>query len=359
MTRIQKISLTQFKNYSSASFSFSERITCIVGANGTGKTNLLDAIYYLCYTKSYFSFLAQASVQHGTDGFRIEGTFIDNNEFETVICCKWRGGKKEIWANECLYEKLTDHIGKYAAVMIAPDDIELINEGSEIRRKWIDSILGQVDKLYLESILTYQRVLQQRNAWLKLHHQNPPSKSVELEYYDAQLARFGTYIYLQRQEFLKEFLLLLERFYAQLCEEKEAVLMTYHSDLHQKAALAILQDNLYHDFRFQRTLRGIHKDELTFLIKGQEAKLYASQGQKKSLLFALKLAQHAYLRARFGFAPILLLDDIFEKLDQQRMNSLLDIIVDSNFGQVFMTDTHEQRIREAFGGLSGVHFILM
>jgi DNA replication and repair protein RecF len=357
LNTIRKITLIQFRNYTSSSFDFVAPITCITGPNGSGKTNLLDAIYYLCYTKSYFSSNQQNSVQRGCDGFRVEGVFGKDEDRVEVISCKWKAGKKEVAANSVEYERLTDHIGKYAAVIIAPDDMELINDGSEVRRRWLDSILGQVDKQYLESLMHYQRVLMQRNAWLKLHSLHPPSDSAELEYYDGQLAAHGAYIFRQRELFIAAFAPLLNSLYQQLASGKEEVRISYLSDQQNISLADSLRGSLQHDLRLQRTLKGIHKDELLFSFNDLELKQFGSQGQKKSYLFALKLAQYSYLSRELGHLPILLLDDIFEKLDQSRMEALLRIIRRPNFGQVVLTDTHAGRVAEAFGSDTTIDFI--
>jgi DNA replication and repair protein RecF len=356
LNRINKITLLQFRNYSSASFEFTAPVTCIAGANGSGKTNLLDAVYYLCYTKSYFSAYQQNSVQNGMDGFRVTGEFTRLEKNET-ISCKWKAGKKEIYKDEVEYEKITDHIGVYSAVMIAPDDTELINGSSELRRKWVDSILGQVDKAYLEKLIHYQRILLQRNAWLKNQAYNPAPDNTELEYYNGQLTTDSEYIYHQRLLFLKDFLPLLDDFYHRLSGGREKIVVTYTSDLSQKALSAWLEQNLQYDLRYQRTLRGIHKDDWDLTLNEMQLKQFGSQGQKKSFLFALKLAQYAYLSKALGHLPVLLLDDIFEKLDQNRMEALLRIIRGNDFGQVILTDTHPERIRQAFGTEAEVGFI--
>jgi DNA replication and repair protein RecF len=357
LNTLKKITLFQFRNYNTDSFSFTSSVTCITGPNGSGKTNLLDAVYYLCYTKSYFSSYQQHSVQTGTEGFRIEGVFNKDEERQEVISCKWKQGKKEVVANGVEYEKLTDHIGKYAAVMIAPDDMELINDGSELRRKWMDGILSQTDREYLERLMHYQKVLLQRNAWLKMQAFNHSSDRASLDYYNSQLASDGTYIYQRRKVFLARFLPLLESFYQQLCGGREAINVVYESDLSEKPFDQWLEKGLEHDMRMQRTLRGIHKDDWSFLLNDITLKQYASQGQKKSFLFALKLAQYAYLSMEQGHLPILLLDDIFEKLDQNRMEALLRIIRGPGFGQVILTDTHSSRVAESFGPDADIAFI--
>lgn len=356
LNSINKISLLQFRNYSSATFEFAAPVTCIAGPNGSGKTNLLDAVYYLCYTKSYFTSYQQNNVQTGSDGFRVAGIFTKQEKEET-ISCKWKGGKKEIARNNVEYEKITDHIGQYAAVMIAPDDTELINGGSELRRKWIDSILGQVDRQYLEMLIRYQRILLQRNAWLKLHGANPAPNYAELDFYNAELAGCGTYLHEQRKLFLAAFLPDLNEFYRSLTDGKEEIAVTYISDIMQQPLLQWLQQHIQHDMRYQRTLKGIHKDDWNFNLNGLQLRQFGSQGQKKSFLFALKLAQYSYISNALKQLPILLLDDIFEKLDQKRMEALLQIIKGEKFGQVILTDTHPERIKQAFGVHTDVGFI--
>lgn len=351
MKRLKKITLAQFRNYSAASFQFGERITCITGPNGSGKTNLLDAIYYLCYTKSYFSAYQQNTAMSGTDGFRVAGEF-EQEKGEELVTCKWQQGKKEVAANGVEYEKVTDHIGKYAAVMIAPDDLELLNGSSEQRRKWVDSILCQTDIKYMECLMQYQRVLQQRNAWLKQEGLKPRNDYTTLDFYNQKLAADGSYIYQCRQQLLKELLPLLNEYYHRLSQGREELGVQYNSHLHTAPMDKLLKDSLPHDLQLQRTLKGIHRDDWDFTLDGLALKQYASQGQKKSFLFALKLAQYTYLEQQQGSQPMLLLDDIFEKLDNGRIRALLAII-SSPFGagQVFLTDTDKARVAEAFGGV--------
>lgn len=320
---------------------------------------MLDAIYYLCYTKSYFSAYQQHSVKSGTDGFRLEGLLCNNEHNEENIICKWKSSKKEISSNGVDYEKINDHIGKYAAVMIAPDDIELINDGSEVRRKWIDSILCQTDKEYFEKLMHYQRILLQRNAWLKMHTTSLPSDLSELNYYDQQLILSGNLIFERRKEFIKIFLPFLIDFYHHLASGKENIDISYKSSLNNTLFERSLKEGLQHDLRYQRTLTGIHKDDFEFTLNGLSIKQFGSQGQKKSFLFALKLAQYLYIQKILGFQPILLLDDIFEKLDQERIKALLAIICGSDFGQVVLTDTHAERVKEAFGENVVMQFIAL
>jgi DNA replication and repair protein RecF len=356
LTRLLDIRLTQFRSYGSAAFAFPERISCITGPNGSGKTALLDAVYYLCYTKSYFSAQQLQTVQFGTDGFRVEGRFERRDDTE-LITCIWRGGKKELSADGASYDKVSDHIGRYTAVMIAPDDMVLINGGSEGRRRWLDSILGQTDREYLERLLIYQRVLQQRNAWLKLQASRPSPDRTELEFYNAQLSETGTYIHARRRAFVNDFVPRLQALYEQLSGARELVSLGYETALDDAHLAALLEQSFVQDLRLQRTNRGIHRDELSFGIRDLNLRLYGSQGQKKSFLFAMKLAQYQYITRELGHTPMLLLDDIFEKLDQRRMEALLSIIQAPDFGQVLLTDTHAERVREAFGTEASINEI--
>ncbi len=282
------------------------------------------------------------------DGYRVSGVFHNRNGDEETIVCKWKEGKKEVFANDAPYEKITDHIGRYAAVMIAPDDLQLINEGSEQRRKWLDSILCQTNKEYFEHLLHYQRVLLQRNAWLKLHAQNSINESAELDYYNEQLAQHGHYIFSARKQFVQDFLPLLQEYYHQISEGKETISLFYKCDLTVRPHLQWLQDSLQQDVYRQRTGRGIHKDELEFSLNNESLKQFGSQGQKKCFLFAMKLAQYVYLHQRLKLFPILLLDDVFEKLDHLRIEALMRIISSVEFGQVLLTDTDATRVRNAF-----------
>jgi DNA replication and repair protein RecF len=243
--------------------------------------------------------------------------------------------------------------------MIAPDDTELINGGSEARRRWVDSILGQVDRTYLEKLMHYQRILLQRNAWLKLQAYKATTDYTELEYYNAQLSADADYIYNRRAAFIEQFLPMLDEYYHRLSGGREALGVAYTSDLAARPLHLWLHDGLEHDLRVQRTLRGIHKDDWDFSLSGMPLRQFGSQGQKKSFLFALKLGQYAYISRALGVLPILLLDDIFEKLDQQRMEALLRIIRMDGFGQVILTDTHPQRIRDAFGNEQPLGFIFL
>ncbi len=356
MQSIRQLSFFQYRLYAQAGFRFEGRITAITGPNGSGKTAILDAVYYLCYTKSYFTAQQQSLARWESNGFRIVGHF-EKDGMEQTVSARWESGKKELLVSGVPVMRAADFIGQYAAVMIAPDDGELILGGSEVRRKWMDSILAQTDRHYLESLLHYNRILQQRNAWLKAQVFGATPDRIELESYDLRLHEHGTVIYQKRAVFLDAFLPLLNELYHRLSSGAEDVQVVYESEVQQKSLAEWLRERQHEDLRAQRTTRGIHRDDWAFLIHEKPVRVFASQGQRKTLLFALKLAQYQYLQNCFGFSPILLLDDIFEKLDQQRIEALLRIIGEPHFGQVLLTDTHPERVREAFGENAGVQFI--
>lgn len=344
MAPFNSIALTQFKNYSFQSFQFKERIVGIIGLNGKGKTNLLDAIYYCCFTKSYFNTNDQSNIQFNADGFRIEAD-IDNQK---LIFIHRGTGKKELSLDNIPYEKMSEHIGRFPAVMIAPDDIELVTGGSEIRRKFIDSTLSQINTEYLQLLIKYNKILQQRNSLLKQFADQGKRDIPLLEALNFQLIQYGQPIYEQRTIFLAELIPLISFFYEKIAGQNEHIGLLYESHLHHSNYSDLLKKYQEKDFILMRTNGGIHKDEIEILLQGQSFKNTASQGQRKSLLFALKLAAYELIKSKKGFPPVLLLDDIFEKLDMNRMNNLLQWVCCENSGQVFITDTHEDRVNHAF-----------
>jgi len=346
MLRLQHISLVQFKNYSNRSFDFAGRITGICGNNGAGKTNLLDAIHYLCFTRSYFSRLDAGNVRHGSTGFRVEGDFVLQNNPEKVVCILRETGRKEFLINDTAYEKFSVHIGRYPCVVIAPDDAELITGGSEARRKFLDALLSQLDAVYLRHLITYTKLLQQRNSLLKSFTETGTRNESLLDVLDEQLIPPAEYIINRRKLFLVSFLPGVKHLYKDIAGKEEALDLSFESDLLASSAAELLKLNRQKDFLAQRTTAGIHRDELSMQLTGQPFKNIASQGQRKSLLFALKLAEMEMLKNEKGFAPLLLLDDVFEKLDEGRISNLLNKVCVENAGQVFITDTNEERLAE-------------
>ncbi len=344
MLRLQQISLLQFKNYQHRQFRFTERVTGICGSNGAGKTNLLDAIHYLCFTRSYFGRLDAGHVLHGASGFRIEGQFSTEQEEEKAVCILRETGRKEFLVNETAYDKFSRHIGRYPAVVIAPDDASLITGSSEFRRKFLDALLSQLDADYLQALITYSKVLLQRNSLLKSFADSGNRNEKLLEVLDEQLAAPGDLIFEKRKSFLTQFLPVVVHLYKEIAGKTEPVNLFYESELIEQNMTTLLQANRQKDLYTQRTVSGIHKDELDIQMGSQPFKQIASQGQRKSLLFALKLAEMEILRKEKGFAPLLLLDDVFEKLDEQRIANLLHKVCVENDGQVFITDTDPVRL---------------
>lgn len=351
MLKLNSISLTQFKNYHFESFPFADRITGIAGKNGVGKTNLLDAIYYCCFTKSYFARSDGQNVQRGTAGFRIEGHFTLQGEPMKVVCILRETGKKEFLLNDEPYDKFSQHIGKFPCVIIAPDDTQIITGGSEERRRFLDALLSQLDAVYLQNLIDYNKVLQQRNSFLKSLAERRNADTSLLDIYDDQLGRYGHYIYEKRKTFLLQFIPAVQDYYRQIAGSDELLNLVYESQLLQQSFPDLFLRLRDKDILLQRTNGGIHKDDIDIELLQQPFKTIASQGQRKSLLFALKLAEFQALKDAKGFAPLLLLDDVFEKLDEFRMHNLLNQVCVENDGQLFITDTHAERIRDHFNNL--------
>lgn len=358
MLSIKEISLLGFKNYAQASFRFTERIIGICGNNGVGKTNLLDALYYLCFTKSYFARGDQANVLSGAPGFRVEGNFDNAGQITPVVCILRENGKKEFLADGQPYEKFSRHIGRFPCVIIAPDDIQIIAGGSEERRRFLDALLSQLDPAYLQNLIDYNKVLQQRNSFLKSLTERRLTDKHLLEVYNEQLIVTGSRVFELRRSFLRELLPLAGRFYTDIAGTHEPLSLGYDSQLLHNSFRQLLLQGLEKDLYLQRTGSGIHKDDIDIRYADEPFKARASQGQRKSLLFALKLAEYETLRQAKGFAPILLLDDVFEKLDEQRMHNLLDRVCLQGNGQLFITDTHPERIRREMENI-GMQFQLI
>ena len=349
MLYINKISLVQFKNYHQASFSFGRRVVGITGRNGAGKTNLLDAIYYLCFTRSYFTSSDHQNVRYQTNGFRLEGYLEKNNQEEKIVCTL-KDGRKEVSLNEERYDRFSRHIGQFPAVMIAPDDADIILGGSEERRKWLDSLLSQLYPEYLDHLIIYQKILLQRNSLLKNMAATGQNQDSLLDVFDLQLVMHGVPVYETRKAFLETFIPQVQRLYDYIAGTHEVVNIQYQCTLQEEDYAQQLNQARYRDMQLQRTTTGIHRDDLLFLLNDHPMKSSASQGQRKSFLFALKLAQFEVIRQHKKFPPLLLLDDIFEKLDQERVSRLIALVASDKYGQVFITDTHAERLQQAFAG---------
>lgn len=340
---LKKLSLFNFKNFEEASFEFEHKINCFVGKNGIGKTNVLDAIYHLAFGKSYFNTLSVQNIKHNEDFFVVDGAFEKQDRNEQIICSLKKGQKKILKRNGKLYEKFSDHLGFIPLVIISPTDADLIREGSDIRRKFIDTVISQLDPLYLNELIQYQKIIAQRNALLKYFALNRVFETATLEIYDEQLADFGKNIYQKRKQFLNDFIPIFDQFYKRISNSEENVHLDYESQLDQHDLLTLLKENINRDRALQYTSVGIHKDDLAFTIDGFPIKKFGSQGQQKSFLIALKLAQFEFVKKQSGEKPILLFDDIFDKLDETRVSQIVSMVNNDDFGQLFISDTHPDR----------------
>ncbi|RZV60345.1 MAG: DNA replication/repair protein RecF, partial [Flavobacteriaceae bacterium] len=330
-------------NYDSCSFNFDDNINCLVGKNGVGKTNILDAIYHLSYGKSYFNPVATQNIKHNEDFFVVDGEYEKSGRKEKIVVSLKKGQKKIIKRNGKAYDKFSDHIGFLPLVIISPADRDLITEGSDVRRKFIDSIISQSDKAYLDTLIKYNKVLVQRNSLLKYFAANNTFNNDAISVYNQQLNDLGTPIFKKREEFLKEFIPIFKKQYEIISSGKEDVGLSYKSDLIDSELKDLLELQINKDKALQYTSVGIHKDDLSFVIEGHPIKKFGSQGQQKSFLVSLKLAQFDFIKKQSGVTPILLLDDIFDKLDEQRVEQLIGLVNDENFGQLFISDTHADR----------------
>ena len=340
---LKKITLFNFKNFNDANFEFEHKINCFVGKNGIGKTNILDAIYHLSFGKSYFNTLAVQNIKHGEDFFVIEGEFEKQNRIESIVCSLKKGQKKILKRNGKLYEKFSDHLGFIPLVIISPTDADLIREGSETRRKFIDSVIAQLDNNYLQQLIQYQKVLTQRNALLKYFALNRTFENDTLEIYNEQLNEYGSSIFLKRKDFLNDFIPIFDKFYKQISNSSEVVSLEYQSQLEENSLINLLKESITKDRALQYTSVGIHKDDLEFKINDYPVKKFGSQGQQKSFLIALKLAQFEFVKKQSGEKPILLFDDIFDKLDEYRVSQIIAMVNNDEFGQLFISDTHSDR----------------
>lgn len=344
-----KITLTGYKNYQTQTFDFTERIIGICGMNGKGKTNLLDAINYLCFTKSYFSKNDTLNIHFGEEGFRLEGELQNGkkDQSQKIVCIYRSSLKKEFYLDDIAYEKFSHHIGKFPCVIIAPDDIEMITGGSEERRKFLDTLISQLDAEYLQQLIVYNKVLAQRNGFLKNEAIKSTFDFALLDALDQQLTNPGKYIHRVRKEFSQKLFPLVQHFYKSISGNNEIVALEYNSLLNENNFQELLIASRQRDRLTQRTNAGIHKDDLNFLLHENVFKAIASQGQRKSLLFACKLAEFEILKKAKGSPPLLLLDDVFEKLDEDRIKNLLEYVCKKNSGQIFITDTHSDRLQSA------------
>ncbi|MFD2573969.1 DNA replication/repair protein RecF [Spirosoma soli] len=353
---LEKLSLTNFKNYEDIRYTFGRQVNVIVGPNGSGKTNLLDAVYFLALSKSAFQSQDALSILHDADYFIIDGIFEEDTQpgherpVQITISLQ-RGQRKVLMADKKPYERVSEHIGRFPVVLMAPNDTDLVREHSEDRRHFFDGVLSQLDPDYLRDYLMYQQVLKQRNSLLKLFAEpdRRTGNQVDndlLDTYDKPLLEIGQRIHDRRQQFVLEFLPSFQKHYAYLSEEREAVDIVYESEVSNPDFASEFRHFRRRDTVLQRTTMGVHKDDYSFIIGGVPLKKFGSQGQQKTFVIALKLAQFDQLEAKKDIKPILLLDDIFDKLDDRRISKLIQRMDEGAFGQLFITDARPERTRE-------------
>lgn len=345
---LSSLQLINFKNYEEAEFELVSGVNCFVGKNGSGKTNILDAVYYLSMCKSYLNSLDRQNIRFGEHFFSILGNWQKDGKEALIHCAVKQGAKKVFRKNKKEYEKLADHIGQFPAVMISPYDRDLISEGSELRRKWMDGIISQFDRQYLEDIQRYTRVLEQRNALLRNMYDHGLFDRESIEVWNAQMITLAASIHEKRKNFIQEFVPVFRERYNFIGKEDELVGLEYRSQLNESGMEELLKLYERKDALSHYSNAGTHKDDLVFTIKGHPIKKFGSQGQQKSFIIALRLAQYDWLKQHLGVRPVLLLDDIFDKLDQDRVRKLLQLVSDHYFGQVLVTDTDAERLESIF-----------
>ncbi len=340
---LKRLSLINYKNFETREFQFDAKINCLVGPNGVGKTNVLDAIYHLAFGKSYFNPVTTQNIRHGEEYFVLEGAFEKEGREEMIVCSFKKGAKKVLKRNGKVYDRISEHIGQVPLVIISPADRDLILEGSETRRKFMDGVISQGDKAYLQDVIGYQKLVSQRNALLKYFAANHTFDPTSLEVYDVQLHDLGSRIHEKRKAFMQAFSPIFSAQYKSISGGDETVRLRYNSQLHKAPLSDLLQEHLDKDRMFQYTTQGIHKDDLDMEIGTHPIKKFGSQGQQKSFLIALKFAQFQFMKARQSGTPILLLDDIFDKLDENRVAHIISLVNRDLFGQIFISDTHADR----------------
>jgi DNA replication and repair protein RecF len=348
---LTKLHLLNFRNHREAEVVLGPEVNCFIGPNGVGKTNLLDAVHYLALAKSYFEAVDMHNILDGEDHFMLQGAMHTEQGEDGLLCTVRKGQRKVLSRNRKEYDRLSDHVGRYPVVMITPYDGQLILDGSEVRRRFLDGLIAQFDKGYLDDLIRYNRALAQRNVLLKRFAEQGGGSLHVLEPWDMQLVRYGTAVHAARKAFLRELVPMLVEHYAGIGGAREQVDLDYRSSLNEVSLSDLLIGAWDRDRSATHTTVGVHKDDLVFTINGQPLKRYGSQGQQKTYLIALKLAQFDLTQARSGVRPILLLDDIFDKIDPQRMRHLLQLLSGQRFGQVLITDTDAARLHTALDGL--------
>ena len=339
---LRKLRCVHFKNHSTVELDFADQLNFIVGPNGAGKTTILDAIYYLSLTKSAFNSIDSQNIKHGETAFAVEGRFVRQEKSYALKCILKQPGGKVLTSNGKPYERLSDHIGLFPVVLTTPYDMDLIRGGSEVRRKFFDGILCQLDRAYMGSLLQYQHLLKQRNSFLRQQKMSDYVDKDLLASYDSRLLPLNKQLFEARATFIADFTPLFQKHYQYFVAAEEKVELAYVSELATPDFEQKFYDSLAQDLVLQRTTKGVHRDDILFTLQGHPLKKVGSQGQQKSFVIALRLAQYEYLHQALGLRPLLLLDDIFDKLDEQRIGRLVQLMAQKQFGQVFITDAKGQ-----------------
>jgi DNA replication and repair protein RecF len=338
---LSSLSILNYKNIREAELVFSPKINCFIGNNGMGKTNILDAIYFLSFCKSHSNNIDSQNILHDAEFCLLQGKYEMGENTDEIYCGIKYGQKKQFKRNKKEYERLSDHIGFLPLVLVSPDDNELISEGSDERRKFMDGVISQCNKTYLNQLLQYNNALKQRNALLKLAERADDSI---LDIWEDQMAMYGTYIYEERKKFIDEFIPIFQYFYSYISNGNEQISLSYRSQHENRNIKTKMVSTRERDFLLGYSTQGIHKDELEMKLGGYPIKRVGSQGQNKTYLISLKLAQFDFLKRAHNLSPLLLLDDIFDKLDSKRVKKIIELVSNENFGQIFITDTNREHL---------------
>lgn len=353
---LEKLSIIDYKNIASASLAFSPKLNCFIGHNGAGKTNVLDAVYYLSFCRSAQNPIDSQVIRHGHDFFVLEGDYLtDDGEPEKLYCGMKRGQKKHFKRNKKEYKRLSEHIGLIPLVMVSPADTLLIEGGSEERRRLMDIVISQYDHAYIDALTRYGKALQQRNALLKADDE-PDAELLSL--WEEQMAVEGERIYAARKAFVEELAPVFQRYYEGISEGRERVGLDYTSHCQRGPLLEVIQRDRHKDRAVGYSLHGVHRDDLEFTLDGHPMKREGSQGQNKTYVIALKLAQFDFLRRTASqTTPLLLLDDIFDKLDAARVEQIVRLVSGDDFGQIFITDTNREHLDKILAATSSDYHI--
>ena len=349
---IEKLSLFNFKNYEDITLDFSEKVNCLVGVNGSGKTNILDAIYYLSLTKSAFNNIDSQNIKFGERAFHIKGLFMLEEKQYAVTCGVQEGAKKSFRIDKKEYDRITEHVGRFPVVLIAPNDVDIIREGSEVRRKFFDTIICQIDNQYLENLIKYNQLLKQRNSILKNTAYKAKVDYDLINVYDDQLISLSRSLYNVRSRFIADYIHIFAEHYRRIADDRELASIKYKSDVGDEDYEERFKNNLKRDLALERTTMGVHRDDYRLNIENRPLKKFGSQGQQKTFLVAMKMAHFDIIKDVKGYKPILLLDDIFDKLDTYRIKQLVKMIADDAFGQIFITDAREERTKSVLRELN-------